>query len=523
MKIVHKLVLTLSIVIFLVVVLGAAGGVAIIWMRWSADELEDASHHASIIKDLSITTHQWVVSAEFVLRGEPLHDYFSLNTVLLEESISSLIDIDESLPVEEKEMVQAILIHFNKLKDQVEGFPARLRPPVPDRTGRSGGRARAKLSFGEGEKISTEEMKINIQGLLNQVEILVSNHKDHMGMVKARADKIRDIGTYIYVAIPSTCVILTIFIGLSVGRGIIYSMRYLVSAAKTMAAGNLTNVVDLRSKDEFGEIAKAFDDMREGLRVHQDCLKELNKTLEQRVAERERAEERLIIYQKQLKSLASELSLTEERERRRIASDLHDSIGQTLVVTKMKLEELREMKVSVVVDCLLNDIRQLLEKTIQDTRSLTFELSPPILYELGLEPAVEWLTEQFQEQHGMVIDFVNDKQFKPLGDDMRVLLFKAVRELLVNIFKHAKAQNIKVSIQRDGNDIRIEVEDDGVGFDTSGIRFSASKTGGFGLFNMRERLEHLDGHLEVGSQPGDGSRVALVAPLKCEDQTIKEE
>lgn len=515
MKIVHKLVLTLSIIIFLVVVLGAAGAGAIIWMRWSADELEEASHHASIIKDLSVTTHQWVVSAEFVLRGEPLHDYFSLNTVLLEESISSLIDIDESLPVEEKEMVKAILIHFNELKDQVEGFPARLR--------RSGGRARAKLSFDEGEKISTEEMKINIQELLNQVEILVSNHKDHMGMVKARADKIRDIGTYIYVAIPSICVILAIFIGLSIGRGIIYSMRYLVSAAKTMAAGNLTNVVDLRSKDEFGEIAKAFDDMREGLRIHQDCLKELNKTLKQRVVERERAEERLITYQKQLKSLASELSLTEERERRRIASDLHDSIGQTLVVTKMKLEELREMKISVVVDCLLNDIRQLLEKTIQDTRSLTFELSPPILYELGLEPAVEWLTEQFQEQYGMVIDFVNDKQFKPLDDDMRVLLFKAVRELLVNIFKHAKAQNIKVSIQRDGNDIRIEVEDDGVGFDTSGIRFSASKTGGFGLFNMRERLEHLDGHLEVGSQPGDGSRVALVAPLKCEDQTIKEE
>ncbi|MHC4182110.1 MAG: hypothetical protein ACYSR0_02020, partial [Planctomycetota bacterium] len=73
MKIVHKLVLTLSIVIFLVVVLGAAGAGAIIWMRWSADELEEASHHASIIKDLSVTTHQWVVSAEFVLRGEPLH------------------------------------------------------------------------------------------------------------------------------------------------------------------------------------------------------------------------------------------------------------------------------------------------------------------------------------------------------------------------------------------------------------------------------------------------------------------
>jgi signal transduction histidine kinase len=494
MKIVHKLVLTLSIVIFLVVVLGAAGAGAIIWMRWSADELEEASHHASIIKDLSVTTHQWVVSAEFVLRGEPLHDYFSLNTVLLEESISSLVD--ESLPVEEKEMVKAILIHFNKLKDQVEGFR------------------------GEGEKISTEEMKINIQGLLNQVEILVSNHKDHMGMVKTRADKIRDIGTYIYVAIPSTCVILTIFIGLSVGRGIIYSMRYLVSAAKTMAAGNLTNVVDLRSKDEFGEIAKAFDDMRDGLRVHQDCLKELNKTLEQRVVERERAEEKLITYQKQLKSLASELSLTEERERRRIASDLHDSIGQTLIVMKMKLEELRESNTSNEMNIVIDEIRTLLEETVQDTRSLTFELSPPVLYELGFESAVEWLIEQFQEQYKILIDLINDSQFKPLVDDIRILLFKAVRELLINIVKHAKARNTKVFLKKEGDNIRIEVEDDGVGFDTSEFRSKVSKTGGFGLFNVRERLEYLGGHLEVESKPGHGTRITLIAPLKREKETV---
>ena len=238
------------------------------------------------------------------------------------------------------------------------------------------------------------------------------------------------------------------------------------------------------------------------------------------ITERKQAEERFISYQEQLQSLASELSLTEERERRRIASDLHDSIGQALIVTKMKLEELREMKISVVVDCLLDDIYKLLEKTIQDTRSLTFELSPPVLYELGFEPAVEWLIEQIQEQHGIVIDFMSDGRFKPLNDDIRVLLFKAIRELLVNVVKHADAQNVKIFIKRDGNNIWIEVEDDGIGSDTAEFNFSVSRSGGFGLFNMRERLEHLGGHFEVKSEPGHGTQVTLVAPLKCEEETI---
>ncbi len=236
------------------------------------------------------------------------------------------------------------------------------------------------------------------------------------------------------------------------------------------------------------------------------------------ITERKQAEERFITYQKKLQSLASELSLAEERERRRIASDLHDSVGQSLIVSKMKLEELREMKISTVVDSLLDDIYKLLKKTIQETRSLTFELSPPVLYELGFEPAIEWLVEQIQEQHGIVIDFISDGQLKPLNDDIRVLLFKAIRELLVNVVKHANAQNVKVFVKRDANNIWIEVEDDGIGFDMTKFNFSVSRDGGFGLFNIRERLEHFSGHFEVKSEPGHGTQVTLAAPLKCEEE-----
>ena len=239
------------------------------------------------------------------------------------------------------------------------------------------------------------------------------------------------------------------------------------------------------------------------------------------ITERKKAEEKLNIYQDRLKSLASELSFTEERERRHIAEELHDHIGQTLAVIKMKIQALRKLESSIKPNCVMDEILELLEKTIQDTRSLTFELSPPALYELGFEPAVERLIEQYQERHGIVVDFVNDGKSKPLDNDMRILLFKAVRELLANVVKHARAHKTKVFLVRGENDdIRIEVEDDGIGFNVPEYRFLGSKTGGFGLFNMRERLEHLGGHLEIMSEPGRGSRFTLIAPLKCEKETI---
>lgn len=239
------------------------------------------------------------------------------------------------------------------------------------------------------------------------------------------------------------------------------------------------------------------------------------------ITERKKAEEKINIYQGRLKSLASELSFTEERERRHIAEELHDHIGQTLAVIKMKIQALRKLGSSIKQNGVLDEAQELLEKTIHDTRSLTFELSPPALYEIGFEPAVERLTEQYQERHGIVVDFVNDGKSKPLGTDIRILLFKAVRELLANVVKHARAHKTKVLLVRGKNDdIRVEVEDDGIGFNVPEFRFLGSKTGGFGLFNMRERLEHLGGHLEIMSEPGRGSRFTLIAPLKCEKETI---
>lgn len=218
-------------------------------------------------------------------------------------------------------------------------------------------------------------------------------------------------------------------------------------------------------------------------------------------------------YQNQLKSLASQLTLIEEQERRRFATYLHDQIGQTLFIAKIKLEMLRESSSSTDIVKSSDEILKIIEQIIKDTRSLTFELSPPILYQLGLEAALEWLVEQMKEQYGIIVEFEDDKQPKPLSDDILILLFQAVRELLVNVTKHAQARKVKVSIGRDGEDLRIRVEDDGVGFITSEIGSSKSKNKGFGLFSIKERLDHLGGNLEIESKPDQGTRITLVAPL----------
>jgi PAS domain S-box-containing protein len=232
------------------------------------------------------------------------------------------------------------------------------------------------------------------------------------------------------------------------------------------------------------------------------------------ITERKIAEEKLLDYQEELRTLTSELSLAEERERRSIATELHDQIGQTLTVLHMKLQDLQENIGDANGAAQVADIREGLKSVIQETRSLTFELSPPVLYELGLEAALEWLGEQFQKQHGLQWSLQKDGQPKPLAEDVRIVLFRSVRELLVNVIKHAHTDRVWITSGRQNKTIRITVADKGVGFDARQTAAHLTKKYGFGLFNIRERLNHLGGQLHIDSRPGRGARVALTAPLK---------
>ena len=232
------------------------------------------------------------------------------------------------------------------------------------------------------------------------------------------------------------------------------------------------------------------------------------------ITDRKQAEEDIRTYQEQLQSLASELSLTEERERRRLATDLHDHIGQALAVSKIKLGVLQ--KTVTIGDHAkpIGEVRELIEQMIKDTRSLTFELSLPVLYELGFEAAVEWFAKHVRSQHGIKVDVQQDLTPIPMDDEIKVLLFRSVRELMMNIVKHAQARNARVTIRRDGDGVNIEVEDDGVGMRDVRRDSKLKGNGGFGLFSIRERLHYLGGQVQVESENGRGTRITLMVPLR---------
>ena len=232
------------------------------------------------------------------------------------------------------------------------------------------------------------------------------------------------------------------------------------------------------------------------------------------ITERKQAEARVHTYQEQLRSLASELSVTEERERRRLATDLHDSISQILAISKLKLDLVRSGATSAAPARDLDEISELIDQALQHTRSLTFELSPPVLYELGIEAALESLVERMQQMHGMSIHFVDDEQPKALSEDLAAFCFRAVQELLINVVKHARAKSATVSIGKRGDTVCITVADDGVGFVSDDTFANVDRRTGFGLFSISERLRHLGGSLEIHSRPSQGTRVTLLTPVK---------
>lgn len=274
---------------------------------------------------------------------------------------------------------------------------------------------------------------------------------------------------------------------------IISRVNALVRAAGMLSEGDAkarTGVV--YGNSELDRLARAFDEMADGL--------------ENRAAQ-------LQGYQEQLRSLASELSLAEERERHRIATELHDRVAQTLAICKMKLGMLRSSAPSPEIGQSVMEIRSLVDRAIKDIRSLIFKISSPVLYELGLESALESLVEQTGSEHGLDVSYEDDGRDKPVGNDIRILLFRSVNELLVNIVKHAHARSVRVASKREGNEVVISVADDGVGFDPGACRLR--DCGGYGIFSIRERLSHAGGRLEATSKPHEGSCFTIFAPLNC--------
>lgn len=211
-----------------------------------------------------------------------------------------------------------------------------------------------------------------------------------------------------------------------------------------------------------------------------------------------------------LRTLAARLSAAERRERQEIAGMLHDNLGQLLAFAKMALSAVADGSDQEQAQR-LSAVRQYLEEAIAFTRSLTTQLSPPVLSQLGFGAALQWLGDDLEQRHGIAIR-VESEELTEVDREIAVLLFQAVREALYNAIKHAQADEVTVRATSKGTHVLIEVVDNGVGFELTSLDVGVGREGGFGLFNIREQLSYLGGHLEIDSEPGAGTRVALLCP-----------
>jgi len=234
------------------------------------------------------------------------------------------------------------------------------------------------------------------------------------------------------------------------------------------------------------------------------------------------AENALAQHDAQLRALATEITLAEERARRKLASELHDGpaqnlTGMSLTLAAMKRHLTDREQVERIVE-----LEQVLADTTLQTRTLMLELAPPGLHENGLVEALRWLAERVRQQQRLLVSVEDDGSPKPLEDQVTVLLFQTVRELLQNVVKHARSKRATVRCSTKQEQLMIDVIDPGVGFEVQTINRLPTRQGGFGLFNIRERLKLMGGNIDIHSVVGEGTTVRIRVPLKTQHRLFDE-
>ncbi len=211
----------------------------------------------------------------------------------------------------------------------------------------------------------------------------------------------------------------------------------------------------------------------------------------------------------QLRSLMTELLIAEERERRRLAQDLHDGLSQTLALAQIRLSSIRSKGRlrSAATDAAIEELQILIASADRSARSLGFELSPPSLQHLGLSPALRWLVENVQARYGVSIHFDDGGHTRSIDEPLRVVVYRAIRELLINAAKHSGVLEVRLTLSDTKDGLLVCVEDKG-----SGMVVGAEGLLGTGLLSIRERLAHVGGTLRIRSAPGRGTSIELEAP-----------
>ena len=231
------------------------------------------------------------------------------------------------------------------------------------------------------------------------------------------------------------------------------------------------------------------------------------------ISERKKIEKEIVKYQERLKALASELIITEEKQRKQIATDLHDHVGQLLASSRLQMAAINNDMEKEVILMKIKSISLGMLQAIQSIRNAIFNLSPPQLNEIGLFAATaDWLEDQIELKHGIKTIITGEDRFFSLTENTRFLIFRSIRELLINIVKHAKAENIIVTIKEINKRMHINIEDDGIGFDYNPASFR-NKRKSLGLFSIHERVTDIGGSMEIDSKLGRGTLIKLIIPI----------
>jgi signal transduction histidine kinase len=326
-----------------------------------------------------------------------------------------------------------------------------------------------------------------------------SMNNDATLLAQATNQKQSIIQTRVFVIILSLClamVAVIVYIALVLTRSVVGGLLLLEEGTRAISNGDLDYKINIQRNDEIGNVAVAFNEMSTKLQnSHEELLDLTNQ---------------LASHRDELRNLASELVIAEERERKRVAGVLHDEVAQTLAAARMKLDLLRDIP-SDQRDRTVGEAKALLVQSIQETRELMNDLGNPLLFELGLQAACEALANRLMERHPVRIHCDIRDAFKHLNPDVKMIIYQVFRELLNNVVKHGHAQNAHVMIDLENGHFRVTVTDDGVGFDPQMLGAPTGE-GGFGLYSIRERLIAIDGSLKIDSSPGSGTVVTALLP-----------
>lgn len=232
------------------------------------------------------------------------------------------------------------------------------------------------------------------------------------------------------------------------------------------------------------------------------------------ISERKAAESELIKSRAQLRELSNYLQSVREAERARISRELHDELGQTLTALKMELGWLKDRlpPEPAMLRTRLDRLVQIVDHSVTDLQRIASDLRPMILDELGLVSAIQWLTQTFSERSSLSIDLSFEQADVVYSKDVSTAAFRIVQEALTNIVRHSGAASAGILARHSGNELQLEISDDGRGMDVA-----RSRGEHLGLVGMSERAHMLGGSMEIDSAPGRGTRISVRLPLSVNE------